>query len=576
MTKSKFSYVGNLPGLEGPAGADVPLPVFSEVAAGAAFYIQIDVAVVAGFEGGADAVFKPGVVEGIADFEAVSTVVHRYVIAAAKFMQQVGFGVDDALSAYLTADVEADAANGTFDAALVNVDAVAGAIIVTAQIAQGELSLRLEIPAVFQRVFTAVFGAQRDAGVVKVAGDLVASGIVGGKVIVHSTDLEDHVQIMAFAADLGIIEADGFAAVVAAAAGIAAVAVGVAEGYALVTGLVCCLFGHSVVAQLVGGVFVFKIKAAVAADLGAADTEPDALGIFAIQAQFAHALQQFVVFVAPGMVVERVGAHYCLDAGSRHIDLDDLFQVPVFSVAAAEVSGVLLIQFIAVPVQGAFAIDSCKAAVVVVDCCQHCADAFCSDRGVAVDIVQVDVLGAGEGISYIQLVAVVSAQAGVDVHFDDAVIAAEVFDHQSGKFAVVLRHVDGRMVVDQMVEIGMVSYFPDRVLCQAEVGSGAVICFDLAVHIGGRVHGKIDLTAKDIEDIADDIIFAGVAGDLAAIIKIKGIAVFVVAAGVCQDGCAVEYGFRARVFDEDAHSPFAAAVGAGIDGQAAAEFYFTG
>ncbi|MCD7874371.1 MAG: hypothetical protein LUH17_05270 [Acidaminococcaceae bacterium] len=121
-----------LPGLEGPTGADVPLPVFGEVAAGAAFDIQIDVAVVAGFEGGADAVFKSGVVEGVANFETVRTVVHRYVIAAAKFMQQVGFGVDDALSADLTADIEADAANGAFDAALVDIDAVAGGIIVAA------------------------------------------------------------------------------------------------------------------------------------------------------------------------------------------------------------------------------------------------------------------------------------------------------------------------------------------------------------------------------------------------------------------------------------------------------------
>ena len=178
-----------LPGLEGPAGADVPLPVFGEVAAGTAFYIQIDMAVVAGFEGGADAVFKPGVVEGVADFEAVRTVVHGYVIAAAKFMQQVGFGVDDALGANFAANIEADAANGAFDAALVDLDAVAGGIIVAAQIAQGELSLRFEIPAVFQRVFTAVFAAQRDAGVVEVAGDLVAAGIVNGKVIIHGADL---------------------------------------------------------------------------------------------------------------------------------------------------------------------------------------------------------------------------------------------------------------------------------------------------------------------------------------------------------------------------------------------------
>ena len=103
------------------------------------------------------------------------------------------------------------------------------------QITKRKLRLWFHVPAVFQSVFTAIFGAQRHTGIIKVAGDFVAVGIVNSKIVVHIADFKDDIQIVALAAYLSIIEADRFAAVIAAAAAVTAVAIQIAEGNTSIT-----------------------------------------------------------------------------------------------------------------------------------------------------------------------------------------------------------------------------------------------------------------------------------------------------------------------------------------------------
>lgn len=74
-------------GLEGPASADVPLPVFTVVAAGTAFDIKINMIVLARFKGRADTIFQPGIVKVVADLDPAAAVSHGHVVAAAEFMQ---------------------------------------------------------------------------------------------------------------------------------------------------------------------------------------------------------------------------------------------------------------------------------------------------------------------------------------------------------------------------------------------------------------------------------------------------------------------------------------------------------
>lgn len=195
-------------------------------------------------------------------------------------MQQVGFSIDDTCRADLFADVEAKAANGALDAALPYFDTVIGRIVVAAQITKRKLHLRLDVPAVLQSVFTAVFSAQRHACIIKVTGDLVAVGIVNSKIIVHIADFKDDIQIMPFAADLGSIETDSFIAVIAAAAAVTAAAVSIAERRALITFYLSSVFSQLVIAQLISLIFIFKTKFATAADFTDMHAEPSTLCSF--------------------------------------------------------------------------------------------------------------------------------------------------------------------------------------------------------------------------------------------------------------------------------------------------------
>ena len=74
---------------------------------------------------------------------------------------------------------------------------------------------------------------------------------------------------MAFTADFGVVKADRFTAVIAAASAVAAGAVGVADGSPLITCLVLSTLYRLIVAQLISSIFVFKPELALAAYLAA-------------------------------------------------------------------------------------------------------------------------------------------------------------------------------------------------------------------------------------------------------------------------------------------------------------------
>ena len=209
-------------------------------------------------QGRTDTVLKPGIVKAVAYLHLTTAVGHRYIITTAEFVQQVGFGINKAFTADLLADIETDTANCALDAALIYFDTIAGNVVIAAKIAQSKLRLRLDIPAILQVVFASVFSTQRYARIVKIAGDLLAVGVINSKIIVHIADLKHQIQIMAFAADLRIVEADRFIAVIAAAAAVAAAAVGVADGSPLITCLVLSTLYRLIVAQLISSIFVFK------------------------------------------------------------------------------------------------------------------------------------------------------------------------------------------------------------------------------------------------------------------------------------------------------------------------------
>lgn len=173
-----------------PPCSDIPLPVFGKVTTRTAFYVKIQVTALPCGKGCADAVLEPGIVKAVADFYTTCTVCHGHVVTTAKLVQQVGFGIDHTFIADFLADVETDTAYSTFDTALIYVDTIAGSIAVAAKIAQSKLSLRLYIPAVLQAVFPAVLGTQRHACILKIAGDLIAVGIVNCKIVIHIADFE--------------------------------------------------------------------------------------------------------------------------------------------------------------------------------------------------------------------------------------------------------------------------------------------------------------------------------------------------------------------------------------------------
>src|SRR5699024_9845998 len=86
--------------LERPAGAGIPLPLFLKVTAGTAFYIKIDMVIFAGFKSSAYTVFKPGVIKNLTGADPAAAIRQRCFIAAAKFVQKVDFGINNAFLPY--------------------------------------------------------------------------------------------------------------------------------------------------------------------------------------------------------------------------------------------------------------------------------------------------------------------------------------------------------------------------------------------------------------------------------------------------------------------------------------------
>ena len=129
-----FPY-NNVSQLKCPSCADVPLPILSKVAAGAALHIQINMTCLAGSKCRADTIFKPGIVKSITSLHTVSAVMHRHIITAAKLVQQICFRINDPLTANLFTDIETNASDSTLDPALVYLNAIAGSIVIAAQIA---------------------------------------------------------------------------------------------------------------------------------------------------------------------------------------------------------------------------------------------------------------------------------------------------------------------------------------------------------------------------------------------------------------------------------------------------------
>lgn len=105
--------------LERPACAYVPAPVLFKVAAGATFKVQIDMVVATCLDSRADTIFKPGIFKAAVYLDACTAAVGEGgIVAAAEFVQQVGFDVDIGFGVYILADVEAQTPKRAADAAL--------------------------------------------------------------------------------------------------------------------------------------------------------------------------------------------------------------------------------------------------------------------------------------------------------------------------------------------------------------------------------------------------------------------------------------------------------------------------
>lgn len=185
-------------------------------------------------------------------------------------------------------------------------------------------------------------------------------------------EAQDYIQVVALVAHFGNVEVDSAAVVVAAATRIAGITIGIADGYAAVAGVVGFGFHYFVVAQLVVGIFIFEAKIAVAAYLGPFHPYPDAFFVFAFMAQVAQPLHQLVV-VEPGVVGQRAYRNSTVHAGGGlffRVNVGDGFQIPIGSVVRVVGIG-FLVKFVALVVQGTFAVYGGKGAVVVFNAGQH-------------------------------------------------------------------------------------------------------------------------------------------------------------------------------------------------------------
>ncbi len=194
-------------------------------------------------------------------------------IVASELMQPVCFQVDSVPFIHVIHEVTADTSQNAVGVALAYMNAVAGGVICAVQKAQCELCLRLDGPVLVEMLFAAVFSAQADAGIVKSAGNLLAFGIKNSEVAVCIINLEHYVQIMAFIAQVGAVEADGFGLDFAAAAVKAVLAVVIGEGYALIAFQLIRIFYKIIIANLVHGMAVAE---AIAAVLTTLDAHPNA------------------------------------------------------------------------------------------------------------------------------------------------------------------------------------------------------------------------------------------------------------------------------------------------------------
>ena len=121
--------------LKFPTGADIPLPVFFKVAAGGAFHIKIDMAVSACRKSGTHTILKPGILKAGVSRKAIAQAIgHRNRMAAAKLVQQISLGINNAPAAHLFADIESDAAYSALDPALRNFDTITGKVVIAAQV----------------------------------------------------------------------------------------------------------------------------------------------------------------------------------------------------------------------------------------------------------------------------------------------------------------------------------------------------------------------------------------------------------------------------------------------------------
>ena len=81
--------------LKGPPGTNIPLPVFLEITASAAFDIKIEMIVFTCLIGNTYTIFKPGIIEIIFYFKSIAIFVTKTdFIITAEFMQQIGFDIE--------------------------------------------------------------------------------------------------------------------------------------------------------------------------------------------------------------------------------------------------------------------------------------------------------------------------------------------------------------------------------------------------------------------------------------------------------------------------------------------------
>lgn len=291
------------------------------MAAGALFEVAVERKSASQLHGKAYTVFKPGIVKGVGEGQTFITGVEVDGAVAAKFMVHIGLQVNDGIRIHLTSQVEAHPSYETGDTGLFHPGAIVHFILVRSQIPQGPLGLGLHVPAISHKFLPAIFSAEGKAGGIHGSGmgfrngaDVRIHGRVGMETLIHVTDAENQVQVVAGLMDIGVVNGGGSSLVGSPAVSIISLAVQIGKGDARETLHAVIVFGLRIITDFIDLVLVLEPPIAVAlADAASPDTGPKPRLFPFILPKIPHPLQHLVIFRAPGVVHKtasrKSGAH---------------------------------------------------------------------------------------------------------------------------------------------------------------------------------------------------------------------------------------------------------------------------